>query len=130
MHDAQQRKNRVIERLDRSLQDLRADSSAVPDTEALLDRDGARATSATDDARREESQAGALELGHRLLIVPVEHVADATHKAFAGRATQEVLTGRFLAYGTSSAAAAENGLRVLKGIVERGEPWPRELTRR
>lgn len=79
-----------------------------------------------DDSRRRDAQAGAFEIGHRLLVVPVANAGEATHKAFVGRATHEVLTGRFLAYGSSSASAAENGLHVLRGIVERDDPWPRE----
>jgi hypothetical protein len=31
---------------------------------------------------------------------------------------------RFLTYSTSVADAAEAGLEILRGIVERGEPWP------
>jgi hypothetical protein len=79
----------------------------------------------TEEARVEAAQAGAFALGHRLIVVAVPGGGDATHKALAGMASRELRTARFLAYGDSPAAAADNGLSVLTGIVERGDAWPR-----
>ena len=81
---------------------------------------------AAEFTRLQAAKARAFELGHRLLTTSVEGKRPFTHKAFAGRATREVKTGRFLAYGTSEAGAAERGAHVLEGVVERGEAWPRE----
>lgn len=81
---------------------------------------------ATDDERVAQAQAGALELGRRLRI---EAVPDTNRFfAYAGRATEERSTGRFLAYGETPGAAAEKGLEVLREIVQSDAPWPRRQT--
>ena len=79
----------------------------------------------TEEGRVQAAQSSAFALGHRLLVVPLAIPGDMTHKAVAGMASRELRTARFLAYGESPAAAAENGLRVLAGIVEDGDAWPR-----
>lgn len=77
----------------------------------------------SDDERVAQAQASALELGRRLRIEPVPDTD--RFFAYAGRATEERSTGRFLAYGDTPGAAAEKGLDVLRGIVQSDMPWPR-----
>jgi hypothetical protein len=77
----------------------------------------------TDDERVERAQTHALELGRRLRVEPDPDTGN--FLAYAGRANEERATGRFLAYGESRGAAAENGLAVLRDIIERDVPWPR-----
>lgn len=77
----------------------------------------------TEDERVARAQADALELGRRLRVEPVPETN--TYLAYAGRANEERTTGRFLAYGDTAAAAAENGLEMLREIVQRDAPWPR-----
>jgi hypothetical protein len=50
---------------------------------------------------------------------PISHMVYA-HPNVVGQASM----GRFLCYSTSAADAAEAGLEIVRGVVERGGPWP------
>jgi hypothetical protein len=64
----------------------------------------------------------ARRLGYKLLVGEASNSEPVTHVAAAAISGQASF--RFLAYGTSAAEAAGNGLAVLRGIVERGDRWP------
>lgn len=67
----------------------------------------------------------AVELGYMLIVDEALNVGTLTHMAFAGpHVIGQPSPARFLIYSTSAAGAAEAGLEVLRGIVERGDPWP------
>jgi hypothetical protein len=80
----------------------------------------------SDAQRINVARAEARNLGYLLMIEEALNVAPHTHMALAGPylGDMQVSHGRFLAYGTSAAEAAEAGLDVLDGIVNRGDPWP------
>jgi hypothetical protein len=66
-------------------------------------------------------------LGYRLMVEEALNIEPITHMAIGYPLVQgQVTMGRWLAYGKSAGEAAENGTDVLKGIVERGDPWPDE----
>ncbi len=86
-----------------------------------------RATSSADeDAERiRAARQEAVELGYMLIVDEALNVEPLTHMAFAGpRTVGQATTARFLTYSTSAAEAAEAGVEILRGIVERGDPWP------
>jgi hypothetical protein len=67
----------------------------------------------------------AVELGYMLIIDEAPNVEPLTHMAFAGpHIPGQASTAGFLTYSTSAAGAAEAGVEILRGIVERGDPWP------
>jgi hypothetical protein len=66
-------------------------------------------------------------LGYRLLIEEALNIEPVTHMSIGYPIVQsQVSMGRWLAYGKSAGEAAQDGVDVLKGIVERGDPWPDE----
>jgi len=76
--------------------------------------------------RIQAARAEAFELGYRLFVdEAINMPAPITHMAFAAPAIQQTSMARFLTYGSSVLEAAEAGLEVLRGIVERDEPWPK-----
>jgi hypothetical protein len=79
-----------------------------------------------DDADRiRVAQTEARALGYMLLIEGALNVEPLTHMAFAAPHVEgQPSMGRFLTYSTSAADGAEAGVDVLRGIVERGDPWP------
>ena len=68
----------------------------------------------------------AYELGYMLLVDEAINVEPMRFMAFAGRIPPQGQAGtaRFLTLGETLAGTAEAGLAVLRGVVERGEPWP------
>ena len=83
------------------------------------------AVSDEDRLRIQAAQSEARQLGYSLLSEHEVGIGELTHAAIAapyipGQAT----TGRFLTYSISAADAAEAGLEVLRGVVERDDPWP------
>jgi hypothetical protein len=75
--------------------------------------------------RIQAAKAEAWELGYRLLVDEAYNIQPVTHGAFAFPGTSSGTSfGRFLAWGKSPQEAAETGVDVLRGIVERDEPWP------
>jgi hypothetical protein len=78
-----------------------------------------------DIERIKVARAEAVALGYMLIVDEAPNVEPLTHMAFAGpHVIGQAANARFLTYSTSAADAAEAGLEVLRGIVERGEPWP------
>jgi hypothetical protein len=78
-----------------------------------------------DRERIQVARAEAHTLGYMLLIEEAPNIEPLTHSAVAApRIEGQASMGRFLTYGTSAADAAEAGVDVLRGIVERGDPWP------
>lgn len=77
----------------------------------------------TIQACRSEARA----LGYMLLVDDVPDLGELTHAAFAAPYIPgQPSMGRFLTYGRSAVEAAELGADLLRGIVERDEPWPSE----
>jgi hypothetical protein len=82
--------------------------------------------SAEDRDRIRAAEAEAHHVGFRLYVDEAPNaLGKVTHMAMAaphdgGRPTLI----RFLTYSTSAADAAEGGLDVLRGVLERGDPWP------
>ncbi len=75
----------------------------------------------TVQACRSEARA----LGYTLLVDEVPNLGELTHAAFAAPYMPgQPSMGRFLTYGRSAVEAAELGADLLRGIVERDEPWP------
>ena len=69
----------------------------------------------------------ALALGYMLLVDEVPNFGEFTHAAFAApHIPGQPSMGRFLTYRRSAVEAAELGADLLRGIVERNEPWPSE----
>jgi hypothetical protein len=84
----------------------------------------------SEQERLKVARAEAMSLGYMLFVEeapnlgPTTHVASAVpHPGYGPHAA--AIGGHFLAYGASLGEAAEGGVDVLRGIVERGEPWPR-----
>jgi hypothetical protein len=79
-----------------------------------------------EDAQRiRVARAEAAALGYMLIVEDALNIEPLTHMALAGpRIEGQVANARFLTYSTSAADAAEAGVDVLRGIVERGDPWP------
>ena len=78
-----------------------------------------------DRERIERAQSQARKLGYMLWIGEAMNTAPLTHTAYAAPyPTSQVGVGRFLCHSTSAPDAAEGGLDVLRGIEERGDPWP------
>jgi hypothetical protein len=83
----------------------------------------------SDDDRERilTAQREADALGYRLVVEEAPNIEPVTHMAVGFPVVPgQGSMGRFLAYGTSAAEAAENGADVLQGIVERDDPWPEE----
>jgi hypothetical protein len=77
----------------------------------------------TIQACRSEARA----LGYMLLVDEMPNFGELTHAAFAAPYIPgQPSMGRFLTYAHSAVEAAEIGADLLRGIVERGEPWPVE----
>lgn len=67
----------------------------------------------------------AAELGYEIHVDEAPNMPPPiTHMAFAHRGLGQPSMGAFLTYSISEIDAAEAGLTVLRGIIERGEPWP------
>lgn len=82
--------------------------------------------SAEDRDRIRAAEAEAHDVGFRLYVDEAPNLlGEVTHMAMAAPHNdgQPTLI-RFLTYSTSAADAAEGGLDVLRGVLERGEPWP------
>jgi hypothetical protein len=80
-----------------------------------------------DRARIRTAQDEAYELGYRLVIEDAPNLGLLRHMALAYSVmgTQPSM-GRWLTYAPSAPEAAEAGVEILRGIVERDDPWPRE----
>ncbi len=76
--------------------------------------------------RIQAARAEAFELGYRLFADEAINMPEPiTHLAFAAPVVgSQTGMARFLTYSTSAADAMEAGLEVIRGVVERGEPWP------
>lgn len=78
-----------------------------------------------DEMRVRDARLAAHELGYMLTVHEAQNVEPMTHMAYAGPLPSgDVGMGQFIAYGDSPEAAAEAGLEKLRGIIQRGEPWP------
>jgi hypothetical protein len=67
----------------------------------------------------------ARELGYRIEVQTITHRHRSRHRAFAYRLDDEP-GERFLCGNTDVLEAMEDGLKVLRGVVEEGHPWPGE----
>ena len=67
-------------------------------------------------------------LGYTLFVEELQ--PGVTSRRYVARAVpnagHEEIRGQFLAVATSEAGAAESGLDVLRRVLYRGDPWPRE----
>jgi hypothetical protein len=81
---------------------------------------------ASEKERIRAAEQGAYELGYLLTVDEAPNMPPPiTHMAFAGpHVLNQVSAGRFLAYSTSAAEAAEEGLEVLREILEGRRGWP------
>jgi hypothetical protein len=79
------------------------------------------------DQRVDDAINQARLLGYTLFL---EELPGVTSRRYVARAVpnagHEEIRGQFLAVGTSEAGAAEGGLEVLRRVLYRGDPWPRE----
>jgi hypothetical protein len=82
--------------------------------------------SSEDRDRIRAAEAEAHDAGFRLYVDEAPNLlGEVTHMAMAASHNDGHLTLiRFLTYSTSAADAAEGGLDVLLGVLERGDPWP------
>jgi hypothetical protein len=67
----------------------------------------------------------ARELGYRIEVQTITHRQRSRHRAFAYRLDDEP-GERLLCGSTDVLEAMEDGLKVLRGVVEEGHPWPGE----
>jgi hypothetical protein len=75
--------------------------------------------------RIQAARADAFELGYRVFADEAINMPEPiTYMAFAAPVTDQVSVGAFLTYGRSAAEAMEAGLDVIRGVLERGDPWP------
>ena len=78
-----------------------------------------------DRLRIQAVGAEAFQLGYRLKVEPAPNMpADQSFMAHAFVKINGPAFGRFLTYGPTAPETAEAGLKILRGIVERGEQWP------
>jgi hypothetical protein len=78
-----------------------------------------------DAARIRAARQDAVELGYMLIVDEAFNIEPVKYMAFAGpHLINQAATARFLTYGHSAAETAEAGVRILRGIVQDGDPWP------
>ena len=82
---------------------------------------------ASQDHRVDDAINQARLLGYTLFL---EEVPGVTSRKYIARAVPNAgpaeIRGQYLAVAASEAGAAESGLDVLRRVLYRGDPWPRE----
>jgi hypothetical protein len=63
-------------------------------------------------------------LGYRIEVETFAERLTPLHRAFAYRLDDQPHGGKFLCASTDVLVALEQGLEILRGVVEHGDPWP------